>query len=485
MNSNLTISQNLIPSKDNGILPGKTLAVSHKPIHEHNPVSSNIYFADPTVVEYNGRLYVYGTNDSQEYDKCDGSRPNSYGGINSLVCYSTADMVNWTYENTIKVTEICTWAGCSWAPSIVSRVEADGLTHFYLYFCNSGNGIGVLTSTSPVGPWSDPNGKALMHNGLLGNDPTCWCFDPGVCIDDNGVGWLAFGGGNPLHEGENALYTGNSRIVKLGADMVSLDGEVVVLKSPYHFEANELNFINGTYVLTYCSNWAKRELWEDKFKFDKPHVCSMCYCVSKDPLNPDSWEYMGEYLLNPDQFGYPGSNNHTHMHKFGDKYYIFYQNVSLAENKGEQIRGYRSIGVDEIEVDENAVVIKSGRMTDAGCTQLKNFDPYAVNSANTSAHSAGVKYDAQFKATVTDGSYIALKNVDFLGGAAKFAATLCGKGAIEVRLDDVTSEAVCTLQFDSADFITVVNDMCKSAEGVHDLYLVCGGEFTFDCWQFA
>ena len=51
MNSNLTISQNLIPSKDNGILAGKTLAVSHKPIHEHNPVSSNIYFADATVVE--------------------------------------------------------------------------------------------------------------------------------------------------------------------------------------------------------------------------------------------------------------------------------------------------------------------------------------------------------------------------------------------------------------------------------------------------
>ncbi len=124
-------------------------------------------------------------------------------------------------------------------------------------------------------------------------------------------------------------------------------------------------------------------------------------------------------------------------------------------------------------------------MTDSGCAQLKNLDPYAVNSANTSAHSAGVKYDAQFRATVTDGSYIALKSVDFADGAAKFAATLFGKGAVEVRLDDVNAEAVCTLQFDSADFVTVVNDISKSTEGVHDLYLVCGGEFTFDSWQFA
>lgn len=483
MNAKITLSDSLVASKDNGVRAGSPLQ-GFKPINEHNPVSSNIFFADPTAVEYNGRLYVYGTNDSQEYYIVNGEVPNSYGKINTLVCYSTDDMVNWTYENTIKVTEICTWAGFSWAPSIVSRVEEDGLTHFYLYFCNSGGGIGVLTSTSPVGPWSDPNGYALMHNGLLGDDPTCWCFDPGVCVDDNGTGWLAFGGGNPLHDGETPLYTGNSRIVRLGKDMISLDSEVAVLKSPYHFEANELNFVGGKYLLTYCSNWAERNEWDDKFNFPTPHVCSMCYCRTDNPLNPESWEYMGEYLLNPSEFGYPGSNNHSHMHKFGDKYYIFYQNVSLAENKGEDNRGYRSIGVDEIEVDEANAVIKVAKMTDTGCTQLKPLDPYAVNSANTSVYVAGVKYDDNFKSVVTDGSVIALAGVDFKNCAEQFAVKVCGKGAVEVRLDSVDAKSVALAQFDVETSTAVVTSV-EGACGTHDVYLVCGGDFTFDSWQFA
>lgn len=33
-----------------------------------NPVLDFLYCADPTAVEYNGRLYVYGTNDHQQYE---------------------------------------------------------------------------------------------------------------------------------------------------------------------------------------------------------------------------------------------------------------------------------------------------------------------------------------------------------------------------------------------------------------------------------
>lgn len=483
MSDKFTLFEKTVPSCDNGIHAGTPLN-GFKPIGEHNPVSSNIFFADPTAVEYNGRLYVYGTNDSQEYDLVNGETPNSYGKINTLVCYSTADMVNWTYENTIKVTEICTWAFCSWAPSIVSRVEEDGLTHFYLYFCNSGGGIGVLTSTCPTGPWSDPNGHALMHNGLLGDDPTCWCFDPGVCIDDNGTGWLAFGGGNPLHVGETPLYTGNSRIVRLGKDMVSLDSEVAVLKTPYHFEANELNFVGGKYLLTYCSNWAERNEWSDKYNHPAPHVCSMCYCRTDNPLDPESWEYMGEYLLNPSEFGYPGSNNHSHMQKFDSKYYILYQNVSLAENKGEENMGYRSIGVDEIKVDETNAVISVAKMTDAGCRQIKCLDPYQVNNANTSVYVAGVTYDDNFKTLACDRSVVALAGVDFKQGAKQFAVNVCGKGVVEVRLDNPDSEPVTVAQFDMNEFNSVASDV-TCADGVHDVYLVCGGDFTFDSWQFA
>ena len=34
-----------------------------------NPISTNIFCADPTAVEYEGRLYVYGTNDTEQAEK--------------------------------------------------------------------------------------------------------------------------------------------------------------------------------------------------------------------------------------------------------------------------------------------------------------------------------------------------------------------------------------------------------------------------------
>ena len=75
-----------------------SLSETDKPIGDHNPIASNVFFADPTSVEYEGRLYVYGTCDQQEYDAKGGFGDNSYGAINTLACYSTDDMVNWTYH---------------------------------------------------------------------------------------------------------------------------------------------------------------------------------------------------------------------------------------------------------------------------------------------------------------------------------------------------------------------------------------------------
>lgn len=62
---------------------------------------------------------------------------------------SSDDMVNWTYHGVINVKALAPWGMASWAPSIASRKEADGKTHFYLYYSNSGSGVGMLTATSP------------------------------------------------------------------------------------------------------------------------------------------------------------------------------------------------------------------------------------------------------------------------------------------------------------------------------------------------
>ena len=223
-----------------------------------NPISPNVFCADPTGVEYNGRLYIYGTNDHQEYEAVGDDGKNDYVHIKSIVMLSTDDMVNWEYHGFIDIAKIAPWIVNSWAPSVTSRVEADGKTHFYLYFSNSGCGVGVLTAEHPLGPWSDPLGKPLIYQNMPGLENCPAPFDPGVCLDENGTGWLAFGGGVP--PASNTLHTNIPKIVRLGKDMLSFDSDFVPIDAPYFFEASELNYENGTFIYTYSTDWQSREL---------------------------------------------------------------------------------------------------------------------------------------------------------------------------------------------------------------------------------
>ena len=205
----------------------QTMATNYKAIGEGNPISASVFCADPTAIDYQGRLYVYGTNDHQQYIRNNKKGGNGYGNIKSLVVFSTDDMVNWTFPGTIDVGKICgSWCGQSWAPSAVWRTTANGSEEFFVYFANGGGSVGVIKGSSPVGPFKSPLSNALIRHGMPGVDPCNWVFDPGVVIDDNGTGWIAFGGGDPQSTGSN-LWPGNSRIAKLKPSMIALDGSAV------------------------------------------------------------------------------------------------------------------------------------------------------------------------------------------------------------------------------------------------------------------
>ena len=77
---------------------------------------------------------------------------------------STDDMVNWEYHGFIDIAKIAPWIVNSWAPSVASRVEADGKTHFYLYFSNSGCMAALSCSVRPISsyvrPYTWPNASA-------------------------------------------------------------------------------------------------------------------------------------------------------------------------------------------------------------------------------------------------------------------------------------------------------------------------------------
>lgn len=447
---------------------------------QNNPLLTNVFCADPTSVEYEGRLYVYGTRDHQQYLE-KGDSDNTYEKIKSFVIMSTDDMANWRYEGEINTAEIAPWIIASWAPSITSRVEEDGLTHFYLYFSNSGAGIGVLTATHPAGPWTDPLGQPLVYAGMEGLDGCPNPFDPGVVIDDNGTGWLSFGGGM-ANNGTNYM-PGATRIVQLGDDMLSFASDFKKIPAPYFFEASELNYINGTYVYTYNNSWESRTEWDRTSLFDAPPACSMSYMTTTTPLDPESWEYRGHYLRNPGELGMNYSNNHTHLHKFNDKYYLFYHTLILQQELGIT-KGFRSIGANEIIVDEEKNVINICDANRVGLAQTIYFSPYRINQAET-----GFLTDTEYKVS-TDGvsavcsgkKIIGIRAVHFGEMSKAFAAKVNGKGTIEIRLDSPDAPMTSAISFDT-DIPSVIYTETAISDA-HDVYFVLNGEFEFDEWQF-
>lgn len=66
---NSVSEEKIMDSLNNGIIIDEVSGNVYKKELNANPISSSVFCADPTAVEYNGRLYVYGTNDAQQAEQ--------------------------------------------------------------------------------------------------------------------------------------------------------------------------------------------------------------------------------------------------------------------------------------------------------------------------------------------------------------------------------------------------------------------------------
>ena len=469
--------------KNNEVMLMEISENCYKPENTANPISPNVFCADPTGIEYNGRLYIYGTNDHQEYEAVGDDGKNDYVHIKSIVMLSTDDMVNWEYHGFIDIAKIAPWIVNSWAPSVTSRVEADGKTHFYLYFSNSGCGVGVLTAEHPLGPWSDPLGKPLIYQNMPGLENCPAPFDPGVCLDENGTGWLAFGGGVP--PASNTLHTNIPKIVRLGKDMLSFDSDFVPIDAPYFFEASELNYENGTFIYTYSTDWQSRENW-NRTDVPAPGICSMGCMTSKTPLDPESWQFKGGFFLNAGDSGMDWCNNHTHLIEYKGTRYILHHTLHIQERTKTK-GGFRCMCVDLLPYTDTEFPVT--KATREGVTQTQPLDPYKAHSGAEMFTCADMWYEQistgkMAVKSLAEGAWTYIKGVDFGKGTEKLLVTAKGMGVIELRLDDRNAEplGVIELANDGFDKIPVV--LPTKITGIHNVYFAFSSkDICLERWQ--
>ncbi|MDQ2087750.1 carbohydrate-binding protein [Herbivorax sp. ANBcel31] len=475
-----------------------------KDIGNSNPLIEHKLGADPYAIVFDGRVYLYMSSDAYEYSN---GRlvENSFDNLNKIHVISSADMVNWTDHGAIPVAGanglndgrgIARWAWGSWAPTATHKV-IDGEDKFFLYFANTGAGIGVLTADSPIGPWTDPIGGPLVDHNTPGMAGVTWLFDPAVLVDDDGSGYLYCGGGIPDDTCEESIANpGTGRVIRLGDDMISTVGSAETIDAPYFFEAAEIHKHNDRYYYSYCINFAGTH----PPQYPKGEIA---YMVSDNPMGPFTYE--GTFLRNPAAFFGVGGNNHHTVFNFRDQWYVAYhaQTVSLEQTGAGN--GYRSPHINELHINPDGT-IEQVQADFEGVSQLVNFDPYRRNEAETIGWSAGISTEDcqasggplynQNVTNINDGDWIGVGNVDFGSiGAGTFRANVASNsgGNIEIRLGSPTGTLVGTLRVSSTGGMQdwrVMETSVSDVTGVHDLFFVftgsgSGNMFNFDYWQFV
>ncbi|WP_124065084.1 carbohydrate-binding protein [Clostridium sp. E02] len=492
------------------IMGGTTYADSNtvvKEVGRSNPLIDHHLGADPAALSFNGRVYLYLSSDQYEYNQNGSIKDNSFANLNQVYIISSSDMVNWTDHGAVPVAGanglnggrgIAKWAWGSWAPAAAVK-KINGKDKFFLYFANSGAGIGVLTADSPTGPWKDPLGKALVSGSTPGMSGVVWMFDPAVLVDDDGSGYLYCGGGIPGDKNPSQWQIANpktARVLKLGNDMTSVQGAAKTIDAPYMFEDSGIHKYKGVYYYSYCINFNGNHPW------DTPKG-EIGYMTSNNPMGPFS--YKGHFLKNPGNFFPSGGNNHHSVFQLNNQWYVAYHTQVVSQVKYGSGKGYRSPHINKLAYNGDGS-IQEVKADYNGISQLANLNPYERVEAETIAWNRGILTENtsasggpvsnQQVTNIHNGDFIAVGNADFGSeGAKSFKANVASSvgGKIEIHLDKENGRLVGAVDVPNTGGdrnFREVQTTISNATGVHNVFFVFRGNgnqqlFQFESWQFS
>ena len=294
----------------------------------NNPVLPGFH-ADPQILysRQTGKYYIYSTTDGVP----------GWGGWYFTV-YSSDDMKNWTYENTmldLKSDQV-RWAnGNAWAPAIEEKLINGKYKYFFYFSGNQVDGrakqIGVAVADSPLGPFTD-SGHPMITESPAGRGQQ---IDP-VSFTD------------PV-SGKSFLYWGNGYMAgaELNDDMISLKKETITVMTPQGGTLQDYAYREGSYVIyrngIYYFMWSVDDTGSPNY-----HVA---YGTARSPLGPIEVAKEPIILIqNPEKEIYSPAHHSVIQIPGTDEWYIVYHRINkhfIDRSKGP---GYhREVCVDRME----------------------------------------------------------------------------------------------------------------------------------------
>lgn len=421
-------------------------------VNAQRPIIQTKYTADPAPMVYNDAVFLYTTHDE---DDAEGFKMQDW------LLYTSTDMVNWTDHGVVASLKSFDWVkrdNGAWAEQVVERNGK-----FYMYCPIHGNGIGVLVSDSPYGPFKDPLGKPLVWQKEHWDD-----IDPTVFIDEDGQAYMYWG--NP-----NCYY------VKLNEDMISYSGDIVKLKeTPEHYQEGPWFYKrNGHYYLAFASTCCPEGIG---------------YAMSDSPTGP--WKTKG-YIMRPTE---RTRGNHPGIMDYKGKSYVFGLNYDLLKLETNTHYERRSVSVAEMHYNEDGTIQEVPYWADTKLEQIGTFNPFRKVEAETMAWGYGLKTapNADKSLSVVDvnnGEYICVRGVNFGKNKARcfeVSALPLEGGNLKIRLDAPDGKIVGNVnipQGNETSKYELYSCEVNAVSGIHDLYLSFEGEnnkdlFELDYWKF-
>lgn len=421
-------------------------------LNAQRPVIQTKYTADPAPMVYNDTVFLYTTHDE---DDAEGFKMQDW------LLYTSTDMVNWTDHGAVASLKSFDWVkrdNGAWAEQVIERNGK-----FYMYCPIHGNGIGVLVSDSPYGPFKDPLGQPLVWQKEHWYD-----IDPTVFIDEDGQAYMYWG--NP-----HCYY------VKLNEDMISYSGDIVKLKeTPEHYQEGPWFYKrNGRYYLAFASTCCPE---------------GMGYAMSNSPTGP--WETKG-YIMRPTE---RSRGNHPGIMDYKGKSYVFGLNYDLLKLETNTHYERRSVSVAEMHYNEDGTIQEVPYWADTKLEQIGTFNPFRKVEAETMTWGYGLKTVPNSKNSlsvvdVNSGEYICVRGVDFGKNKARrfeVSALPLEGGNLKIRLDAPDGKIVGNVNIPQGNGISkyeLYSCEINAVSGVHDLYLSFEGEnnkdlFELDYWKF-
>ncbi|WP_457126747.1 glycoside hydrolase family 43 protein [Mucilaginibacter sp. HD30] len=269
-----------------------------------NPIITNLYTADPTVLAFEDTVYLY-----TGHDEAPVGTENYF--MRDWLCFSSREMVTWQdHGSLLKATDFSWAKGDAYASCVVKHNDKFywfvAVTHAHL----PGKAIGVAVASKPEGPFQDAKGSALItHNMLPPTDNEKANLDPSVLIDDDGKAYIFWG-------------NGQCYFAQLDETLQGLTGTIITLDLPGFQEGAHIHKNNGWYYLCYGQGMPEKVSYARSRKIEGP------------------WDYMG--ILN--EIAGNCETNRPAIVRFKGKSYFFYHNGALQNGGSHR----RSVCVDDL-----------------------------------------------------------------------------------------------------------------------------------------